>query len=211
MQTLVDLAFGSLVAGVVLLLVLVLQFESSRNAIDATQFRTGKTGLLSFIEVVEQDFKNIGGQFREAPVVGEELALEDAISPGMPDTTGTTKAFEFRAQVDSTQRAALIRYEWTDSGETVELEDGTATLYDVERLVDGVVTGTFRGLVTRMEVHLRRYEDNAAPIFNPWDTRRVEVKIHAISPAGKGTLIEELRWEKHFHPVNMSRLDTACC
>lgn len=215
-QQLILYTVVSLVVGVVLFLMFSVQQRGQEASMDATQYRAAKQGMLNLVEMVEQDFKNVGSYMywdeNASRFVAEtsEPPNETAIrSDGVEREeveNGYHYTFEFHAQVDSTRPPAVVRYEWMPMDRVVTLENGTEReLYRVERYVDGDLSGTSENMVTSMDVELRPDTTGAAnTIFNPEDTRQIDVSITAVSPLGRGKFIEQSIFESAYRPRAMA-------
>lgn len=199
MQALLDYSVAVVVGGVVLLILLSLEWGGQRTSIEASQFEAAKKGVFSFVDMMQQDFRNVGSQFPNYT-----LDPDDVITRF--DTTATPHVFEFRGQTEPGQPPKLITYEWEESGETVSLSDGPTPLIDVRRKVDGTLTGQSTGMITHFEIHLKR-DDPSLPIFNLKDTRQIVVRLKAISPLEAGEFLEELSFNSVYRPVGMTRKD----
>jgi hypothetical protein len=161
----------------------------------------GKSGLRLLVDMIEQDFANIG-----AGMLNPNLTAADAAVTLRGSESGY-QVFRFRGLPSPTATAtAVITYRWRADG-TATLADGTTvTTLLVERLVDGTVTGSSFDNVTTFDIDLR--EDDLEP-FDPAtgdydDIRYVDVDIAMVSPLGTDGIVEQTRWAKQFRPINLS-------
>lgn len=224
MQNLIGYTISVVIAGLILLMVLALQFRQREVAVDTVQYEAAKSGILSFVAVVEQDFRNMGSQQRALAKTASDVEVIDAVTKIYPDPAAedytvsgndTTWIVEFWGSTRPEQPAQLIRYEYTKlDGETVRLMrngvEQDVHVYDVVRLVDGVVTVRSSGEITDFSVIPRMKEECDTPdperIPNkPWFTRKIDVEIKAISPLGQGEYIEETVFQSGYTPLGMTR------
>ncbi len=193
MQTLIDHIAGVIIGGTVILLILASQLKGQKASIESTQYYATKAGLFSLVESIERDFSNIGSGVPHGGVLIDTL-----------DTTGTVKAFQFRARVAQADPAPhIFRYEWTEDG-SANLSTGAVPLYRVERKVDGAVTGQSNGMITSMRIDLLT-SDSLDVGATYGLTRQLNVQLTAVSPIGVGEGFEQSRWSKVFRPANLTR------
>ena len=192
MQLILDHITGVVTAAIVILAIAVTQFRSRDASYDATRYSAAKVRMLSVVEVMEQDIRNLG-----AGVDTAAHAIQGF------DTTGTTRYLEFLGQTSQADEAVhVIRYEWSETG-SVTLDDGsTIPTLTLERLIDGTVSGTSVGTITELTVDPMT-RDSIAVTTNFRDTQIVAIELAAISPLGKGRQVEQTRWQKVFRPVNL--------
>ena len=223
MQHFIGYTISVVIAGLILLMVLALQFRQREVAVDTVQYEAAKSDILSFVAVVEQDFRNMGSQQRALAKTASDVEVKDVVNSIYPDPdafkdytvsgSDTTWIVEFWGSTLPEQPAQLIRYEYTKrDGETVRLmRNGTEQdvhVYDVVRLVDEVVTMRSSGEITDFRVAPRRKEEcgslDPTP-SKPWFTRKIDVEIKAISPLGQGDYIEETVFQSGYTPLGMTR------
>jgi len=208
MQVIVDLLYGAVIAGVVLLLVLSMKLRGEQTSVDAAQFRAAKIGTLSLVETLERDFTNIGSQRRDLTLTPEDSFV------GW-DTSGVPAYLVFMTQTDSQEVAQPVCYAWREMpGKTVELKRGTVPLIHLERRIGagptctgGTLAGMNTNMLTRFEVHLLPDSSDAPITINlrgsNANVRRLLVRLRTVSPLGPGEAIEESRWERMFRPPNL--------
>jgi hypothetical protein len=198
MHFILDHIASVVIAGVILLILLSLTYRGQDTTHEATMYYTAKTSMLSMVEWIEQDFKNIGSGKKHPD--SSIVAL---------DTLGATKRFRFYAkQYPTDNNASVIEYEWEQDG-TVDLDTATVPLYIIRRKVDSDSSGTWeltgwsQDTVTDFRIRLLTADStNAATLA---EARQVHVLVKAVSPLGVGELIEQTTWSKIFRPVNFFR------
>jgi hypothetical protein len=224
MQNFIGYTISVVIAGLILLMVLALQFRQREVAVDTVQYEAAKSEILAFVAVVEQDFRNMGSQQRALAKTANDLAVDTAVTRIYPDPKGpdyavsgsdTTWIVEFWGSTLPEQPAQRIRYEYTKlASETMRvMRNGTEQdvhVYDVVRLVDGAVTARSSGEITDFSVTPRMKEecDTTDPERIPSQrrfTRKIDVKIKAISPLGQGDYIEETVFQSGYTPLGMTR------
>src|SRR5690606_30388829 len=140
-------AVASVIAGLVLFTMLAVQEKSQVAAVDAVQYRTAKSHMLSLVEIMERDFGNYGANLRRVGTdyIGERLhpnVINGNFyfdSTAVPD--GKRYELDFLSQPDSLEPFGLIRYVWEPIAvEVVTLDNGTdRQLYRLERYFDGTL------------------------------------------------------------------------
>lgn len=224
MQNFIGYTISVVIASLILLMVLALQFRQREVAVDTVQYEAAKSEILSFVEVVEQDFRNMGSQQRALAKTPSDLDVDTTVTSIYPDPDAadyrvsgndTTWVVEFWGSTLPEQPAQLIRYEHTKlDGETVRvMRNGTEQdvhLYDVVRLVDGVMTARSSGEITDFSVTPRMKEECSSPDPERIPTKRaftrkIDVEIKAISPLGQGEYIEETVFQSGYTPLGMTR------
>ena len=195
MHLLLDHAVAFLVAAAILFTIVGLQLRGQRAAIDTSQYYNSKEGAQALLELVEQDFHNLGAGM---------------LDPSRAILPVGAQSFQFYGQTDlSVPDSQLVSYTWTETG-TVSLESGEVDTYRVTRTVDGAATATSFDSVTDFSITLRDEDllvitddTNPAQLAR---TRRIDVSATAVSQFGVGETIEETRWFRNIRPANLSRL-----
>ena len=209
-QQLILAAIASVIAGLVLLTMFAVQEKSQIAAVDAIQYRTSKSNMLSTVEILERDFSNYGANLHRVGTgyIGERLHPNVINDNFFYDSTAVTDGMryelEFLSQPDSLQPFGLIRYEWEPSGAVVTLDNGTDRhLYRLERYFDGNLTFTNERL-TDLKLDVLPDTTLMPAIVNPVDIRLFKVRVRGVSPLGKAETIEETRFDATYRPVAMT-------
>lgn len=196
MQFLIDHVASIFIGSILILIVAGLQLRTRNSSIDATQYGAAKTRLLDIVEMIEQDFSNIGSGVPTAAI---------ATSIQSFDTLSSTRVFEFLGRTGVADPSPhVIRYEWAPTG-TATLNDGTSIpTYQITRRLDGAFSGESMSTITGVRIDLMDADSVAVGgLFA--NTRLVSVDITAVSPIGVGDAIEQPRWRRIFRPVNLTR------
>lgn len=200
MQAMIDHTAAVIIGGSILFILAALSLRSQASTIEATQVDLAKTELRSLIDLVEQDFNNMGSGMtypnentpnRVIRTFGTAsgytamsfYSLEDPI--GLPDTV-------------------LVTYRWRQQG-SVTLPDGTSTeAYEVQREV-GSTTARFEK-VTAFSIDLTRKDFTPIPLeaTDLEEARYIDIEIAMVSPVGVEALLEQTRWSKQFRPMNLN-------
>lgn len=195
MQFMIDHIAGVVIAAIVVMVIAVTQFRGSEVSIEATQYAAVKTRMLDVAQFIEQDFTNIGSG---VPSGGSSAIVS-------LDTIATPKTFTFLGRTSQADEAPhTILYRWSVTDSAVVANEIVPT-YTIERVIDGVVSGTSMGTVTEFRIDLMT-ADSTIVISNYGATRIVSVLMKATSPLGVSKGIEQTRWRKVFRPVNLVRL-----
>ncbi len=209
MQALINNIAATFIAGMILLMVLFLQFRSQATTIEAAQYSMAKTDQFQAVEILEMELRNAGAGIRH-PVM--------TFTGGTIDTTScftspsATCSFTFWTRLDSTLvDTMLVRYDWTQTG-TIRLtghNPGSTPIpqpvYSVTRFVNGTAWGHLLDRAT--DFRIRMFDRLGNPINgNPQDTRRLQVRFEVPTRnTMKPTGIETVEWESVFWPVNLTR------
>jgi hypothetical protein len=204
-------AVASVIGGLVLLTMFGVQRKGQDASVDAVQYRTSKSSMLSLAEIMERDFHNMGAYmyWDGAKFVGVAVDPKDVLEPLAYDsvdvTGGKRYKFEFLSQTDSLQAPWDIRYEWEPiNGKTVTLNDGAERqLHELRRYQDGVLTYSDR-LLTEFSLELLP-DTTVTPFLVNLDEARVfKVTVRGVSPLGKARTVEETRFDATYRPIGMT-------
>lgn len=185
------------VAGVVLFIIASVNIRVQQSAISSVQYRAGKTETMDLMSLMDRDFRNIGSNYPNF-----DLPIDSAIT-GL-DTTASPKFFEFRGQKEPGLAPQTIRYEWSEIG-TVVVRDTVRTAYQVKRYVDGALSASSGGKVTRFDIGL--LTSDGMPIASPADARQIAVKLSLVSGLGKSSAIEQTDWNTIIRPIALAKDD----
>lgn len=205
----------ALIAGSVMLMLGTIKVEGQEAAIDAVQYRAARARILDLVQIMERDFRNVGSfmYFNGTHFVGKKpkLLVNNIVKEY---TKGAVNVFEFMAQTDPEKEPELVRYTWEEKkDQVVKLNNKSErTLYVVERRVGPAGTLTFRseGLITDFDISIDRdgpldQDLNTIGVLGDLDdTRRIKLRMAAISPLGKGDSVEETRFDAVFRPIAMT-------
>jgi len=204
MPLIFDKLTASLVGSVVFLLLFGLQIRVQGGRIEDSLVYTAKKQTLSFADMLERDFANIG--YLSAP--GDEVIID--LQSSSDDST--TDRFEFWGLGESGSRSR-IRYT-TVSADSAWVQDAWVPAFQVERYEDSgfgwEMTGASSPMVTEFRVQLLDLNNNIAI---PSNARQVRVRIAnavAVNPMSvmsdhRSTLAgRELKWGITLAPKGLS-------
>lgn len=204
MSTWIEYISAVVIASFIAVTLFTVQLRSQDVSLESTQFRAMKTSVLTAIQIIEADMKNLGSRHPGNFAIST-FTLPAGAAFGIrnrPDTTSTLRSFEFYGQPAHTQPPSLIRYEWEPIG-TQTLPDGDAVdVYHFRRFVDGRPSGEVREALTHLSFTL--LEDAGNTITGLENTRQIYVELRAISPFGPGRTIQETRWSTVFRPPGLA-------
>ncbi|WP_457651834.1 hypothetical protein [Rhodocaloribacter sp.] len=187
MQILLDHITATMIGGTVLLILAVSQFRTSEAVVDQTSYYASKRQILEMTEMIEFDFKNIGlGVPAGTPVFNE--VSENAV--------------EFLMLLDPDDTAlSVVRYV-TVPTDTLELDGKEVPVYEVQRIVNGTVSGRSPARMSEFVIELRNVEGD--PVGDPEDAETIHVRFSLIPPfsADKG-FIKESHWARTFSAPNL--------
>ena len=213
-QEMIYAAVASVIGGLVLLTMFHVQRKGQDASIDAVQYRTAKSSMLSMVEIMERDFQNFGSYmyWDGTTFVGDRLhpnIINDNTSYDSSAVTGGMRYdLQFITQSDSLEPYQSIQYIWEPIvGETVTLKDGTVRQrYQLSRLVGGVLTHT-DPMLTELRITIMSDTALMPIIVNPVDIRLFKVRARGVSPIGKAETVEETRFDATYRPIAMSMYD----
>ena len=187
MQILLDHITATLIGGTVILILAVSQFRTSEAVVDQTSYYAVKRQILEMTEMIESDFKNIGlGVPAGTPVFNE--VSENAI--------------EFLLLLDPDDTAlSVVRYTEVPT-DTLEIDGEDIPVFEVQRIVNGTVSGRSPARMSEFVVELRNVEGD--PVSSPEDAETIQVRLSMIPPFSpdKGFL-KESHWTRTFTPANL--------
>lgn len=195
MQAMIDHTAAVVIGATILLILFALSTRSNDSSVEALQVDLAKTEIRLLVDVVEQDFNNIGSGLGKP---------NGAISTFVDSSDYTV--LRFRALTDTaTATPATITYRWRPEG-TTYLPDGTpVATYEVERRAKG--TTIFFDNATAFDIKLRKDRLDLVPPGSPADSlavvRYADVEIAMIPPIGTEGVLEQTRWTKRFRPINL--------
>jgi len=208
MQVMIDHAAAVVIGATIFLLIAAMQFRGQEATIQAAQVDAGKGSLRVLVDMIEQDFNNIGSGVERPNDPTLPLAASEVIKSYGADGSYTALKFWALTSATGTPEPQLITYRWKQEG-TATLPNGAVVPTSrVERLVGqpGTLSGASFDNVTTFTVDLAR-DDQAAVPPNSADYRAVRymnVDIAMVSPLGTEGTIEQTRWSKQFRPINLS-------
>lgn len=196
MQFIIDHLAATVIGATILLAVLALGHRSQESAIEAAKIDFGKAEMRQLIDVVEQDFINLGSG----------LADPDAAITFYATNSGYDEIrFSSLENDTGTPDPISITYRWRQQG-TATLPDGsTVDTYELERST-AASTVTFDDL-TNFSVTLRKKKLVPVSLGAPADSvalaEYVDVDIGMLAPFGADDLLQQSRWSKRFRPINL--------
>ena len=187
MQFILDHISASLVGGTVLLILLVAQVRTGEVVVDQTSYYVAKTQLLNMNDMVEADFKNVGfGVPASTPVFN--VVTDDAT--------------EFLRLLDPDDtNLATVRYELVPT-DTLEIDEEEVPVFEVQRIVDGVLTGKTPASMIVFDVELRNVEGD--PVADPVDAETVHVRYEMAMPFDTDArYLKKVHWTRTFLAPNL--------
>jgi hypothetical protein len=146
------------------------------------------------VQSVERDFTNLGSGTDSVKFAIQEF-----------DTLAIPARISFVARTDSTDPLGhSVTYRWEAMDSVVLKDKSVIPTYNVERLIDGNVSGRSVGAITGFRVDLLT-ADSLSINTNFQNVRLVNVLISVASTLGTNAQIEQSRWRKQFRPMNMTR------
>ncbi len=187
MQFMYDHLAASLLGIAVFLILVASHVRLDETSRDQTRYYSAKTHLLNATEMIEHDFEYIGAG----------VARNDSIFISKTDST-----FEFMAKIQSEDAApSKVTYRRVAT-EVVTIAGEAVQLYEVQRLVNDVLTGKAIPTMKQFEMELR--DSNDAPVAAFDAVAAVHVRFVVWSPLGGEDELHEARWSRTFWPRNLS-------
>ena len=187
MKFIYDHLSASLLSVAIFFILVAVQMRSGETTQDQTRYYSAKTHLLEAKEMIEHDFANIGaGVARFDPVF----------------ITKNDSTLEFMALVEPTDTdPSKITYRRV-STQVIEIEGEEVQLYEVERLIDDVLTGKSPDTLREFEINLWNDARQVTGTFN--DVAAVNVRLVIAPPLGGDDDLHAARWNRTFWPSNLS-------
>ena len=163
------------------------QLRGGETTQDQTRYYSAKTHLLQAKEMIEHDFANIGaGVARVDPVF----------------ITKNDSTLEFMALVESGDTdPSKITYRRV-SAQVVEIAGEAVQLYEVERLVNDVLTGKSPDTLREFEMDLW---DDTRQVTTDFDqVAAVHTRLIIAPSLGGDDGLNAARWNRTFWPSNLS-------
>lgn len=204
MSTWIEYISAVVIASFIAVTLFTVQLRSQDVSIESTQFRAMKTSVLTAIQMIEADMKNLGSRHPGNSSIAT-FALPAGATFGIrdrPDTTSTIRSFEFYGQPAHTQPPSLIRYEWEAVGAQTLPNGDSVDVYHFRRFVDGRPDGEVQSALTHLSFTL--LEDAGNTITDLENTRQIYVELRAVSPFGPGRTIQETHWSTVFRPRGLA-------
>ena len=187
MKFIYDHLSASLLSVAIFFILVAVQLRSGETTQDQTRYYSAKTHLLQTKQMIEHDFANIGAG----------VARHDPVFVAKDDST-----FEFMALVEpGDTEPSKITYRRIAT-EVVEIDDKEVQLYEVQRLVDDVLTGKSLASMRTFEVEL--WDANRQEVTDFDDVVGVHVRAIVAPPLGGNDDLHEARWNRTFWPANLS-------
>ncbi|MFQ5572335.1 MAG: hypothetical protein ACE5G0_21880 [Rhodothermales bacterium] len=168
-------------------LLVAVQLRSTETSRDQARYYSAKTQVLNVKEMIEYDFEN----------VGTGVAKYDPIFVSKTDST-----FTFMEKVLPTDPdPSTVMYRRVPR-EVVTIEGEEVQLYEIQRLVEGVVTG--KSPPTMKEFDVTLLNSNREVETNLTAVRAIQVRFTVLSPLGNKNELHEARWNRTFWPPNLT-------
>ena len=216
MQSWIDHIAAAVIGASILLILAALSMRTQDSTVEAAQVALGKAELRSLIDIIEQDFNNMGSGMTFPNENAANRVITHFGAGTSADAGYTVLQFYALQNNTGTPDTVLVKYRWRQQG-TVTLPNGsTVDAFEVERSDAGGGTAPYTN-VTGFSLALRTKEFAAIPAgsINLHDARYVDVNLAMVSPIGVEGLIEQTRWTKQFRPLNLNpegrRVVEAAC
>lgn len=157
---------------------------------DQVYYYTAKRQLASLTEMIQHDFENIGfgvDPDQDIFVASTDSTLSFMAKVNKEDTAPSTFLYR-RAQVGTT-----------------EIDEETAPLYEVQRYVDGVLTGKSAPYLREFVMELRDADRQEVYTFD--DVEAVYVRCIVTSPLGGKDGLHEAHWMRTIIPPNLTSFE----
>ena len=202
MQALIDHAAAVVIGAAILFMLFALNTRSNDSTVEATQVDLAKTELRLLVDLMEQDFTNMGSGLPN-PNTSAATSVITSYS-----TVSGYDVLEFSGlQNDTgTPDPVVFTYRWRQQG-TAALPDGsTVNTFEVERSTAGGPT-THLDKVTGFSLTLRDEDLAMVPLGSTTDelalVRYLDVAFGMVPPIGIEALLQQTRWAKRFRPINL--------
>jgi hypothetical protein len=204
MQALIDHIAAVVIGAALLFMALAMIYKSQDSSIQAVQVDLAKMDLRTLVDIIEQDFNNMGSGMAGPNASSDPTDRVVATY----EVTGDYSHLEFWSLQAYTGPAdpVLVRYRWKQEG-TATFPDGTSVdTYLVERQAAGATAVFDR--VTDFSITLRNDDLASVPLGGTPDelrlVRYVDVDVGMVSPVGTEDLLQQTRWAKRFRPLNLA-------
>ena len=189
MTALLDNLSAVLVFSTVALVLMVTQFRMQQDTVEATVAYIAKKQLLSFAEVIEDEFELMG-----EGVAGTKI--ESLTSDGY----GRTSSFVFNREIDGVETE--IEYQLV-AVDTVDVSGRDVEVFRVDRLEDGVASGGGPGLISDFRVQLLTSNGASATPATARVVRITMSVLHAIGDVGRHK-VNVSYWGMTLRPASLS-------
>lgn len=193
MQFLFDNIVASIVGAVILLMMVATHHRNQLASAEATSYYMLQQQVLDFTSTIQRDMQNVSSV---------QNLTEDTSYEGEGES-GYVGTFSFRAQTsptDTTKR--LVTYRRKVAGDRYRKGQGNVTFYQIERLVEGNMTGGSIGTLTDWNIQVLNEEGNPASTVG--DAKQIRIALAAATPvdveARDGVTIRDTRWQSTFRP-----------
>ena len=205
MQYIIDHVAAIVIGAALIFMLAALSMRANDSSIEAVQVDLGKSELRSLVDIMEQDFNNMGAGMVFPNTTSARRVIQE-FGPGSGSDAGYT-VLRFWALQDAsgTMNPVLVSYRWRQQGSTT-LHNGTSVnLYEVERSTPGGGVASYEN-VTGFSVALtdRAFASVPAGSATLEEARYLDVDLGMVSPVGVEGLLEQTRWAKQFRPLNMN-------
>ena len=192
------------VTGAVIMIISRLGTQAQELSVTATQQRAIRTSEMDLVAMIDMDFQNIGSNFPEYPNYPNyyEFFPDSAISRW--DTVSSTREFTYRGQTKRGMPPDIVSYTWTTTG-TKTIERGTVDIYQVQRWINGQLTGSSTGAITRFSIVL--LDSGGNRVATPKNARQILVSVSMVSGLGESSLLGETHWKSIVRPAALARMD----
>ena len=171
MTVLLDNLSSIIVFSTVALVLAVTQFRMQADTVEATVAYMAKKQLLSFAEVIEDEFELMG-----------EGVSGDKIESITSDGYGRTSSFVFNREIDGAETEVEYQLVAVD---TVDVSGRDVEVFRVDRLEDGSPAGGGPGLISDFRVELLTSTGSAATTSTARVVRISMSVLHAVGDVGR--------------------------
>lgn len=184
---------ATLIGIAVLLLLVIMQQRVQRVSAEQVMMYAANQNILDFGKWVEEDMVNVGWGVSSGNGISG-IAQNDTI-PSL------TRQFTFDRKPNDTTAVTTVQYQVipvTTAGQQVFMEiNGTdVPLWQVQRLVAGVVTGESAPYVTHFSILLEN--DRGQNVFAVSDAEQISIEVAMAMPYGEDAYIPETHWGTTF-------------
>ncbi|MEM1043945.1 MAG: hypothetical protein AAGI91_15125 [Bacteroidota bacterium] len=216
MQELIAIIASTVIGVTVILILAVIAWRGQNHTTSSAQYSAAKAGLLSFAEVVEEDFGNMGAGQSSASMRTGFGGFTGLSSFDSTVTATDSASFEFYSWTDrdasvghvaldpNTDYERRIRYTWSETGSARVFDYATNAFvttptYVIRRFVADGPGASFvpagSSIDTLTEIEFEFFNVNGGPVnvagATSADTlrsvRAIEIALAAVSPLGGGT------------------------
>ncbi len=204
MQHLTYLVLLTLISIAVSVMGFGIQRTSQNASIASLQYERVNKKVVTAIEMIEQDFRNLGSGVSSA---AEAFPGAQVDTTSCRQSVGSMCYIVFQARIDQdVPTPRVIRYGWTKT-DSISVKTGLEVervpTYTLVRKVDGLYSSTLLERMTEFDVRLM----NAAGkqlTGPPQETERIEIALAVATRVDDSETYDyQRRWQNTFRPVSL--------